>query len=85
MRYLEAKKLVEEKVPINEFGEREDIDRYLDMAEICSGCIDGVFGLLHGDGSTGICNGRFYPGGSCDCSKLKESEIIENLDEIKKL
>ena len=83
MKYLEAKKLIEEKVPLNELGEREDIDNYLDLTEICNGCIDGAFGLLFNDGSTGLCGGRFHPGGSCDYSEWTESEILEHIDEIK--
>ena len=84
MNYLEAKQLIEEKVPLNEDGEREDIDRYLDLAEICSGCINGAFGLLYNEGSTGLCGGRFYPGGSCDYSMWTDEEILKHIDEIKK-
>ena len=79
MKYLEAKQLIEEKVPLN-----EDIDRYLDLAEICNGCVDGAFGLLHNEGSTGLCGGRFYPGGSCDYSMWTDGEILKHIDEIKK-
>ena len=83
MRYLEAKQLIEEKVPLNEDGIHEDIDRYLDLAEICNGCVDGAFGLLYNEGSTGLCGGRFNKGGSCDYSMWTDEEILKHIDEIK--
>lgn len=84
MKYTEAKRLIEEKVPLTELGEREDISDYLDMAKICSACVEGAFGLLHGDGSAGLCGGRFSPGGSCDCFEWQEADILKHIGEIKR-